>query len=171
MRKIYIILSYSGTLPSKLIKIFTHYKYSHVSIALKSDINIMYSFGRKKVNNPFDGGFIIENKDGPFYKKFNKTKCIIMEIDVNYQQYKKLLDLIKQYKKDIKIYRYDIVGLVLRIFNIKLNRKNYSICTEFVGKLLEQSDIYKFENKIIRPIDFLNIPNKRIIYQGNLLNY
>lgn len=171
MKKIYIILSYSGTLPSKLIKIFTRYKYSHVSIALKSNINIMYSFGRKKVNNPFNGGFIIETKDGSFYKKFYKTKCIIMEIDVSYQQYHKLFNLIKQYKKDISIYRYDIVGLVLRIFNIKITRKNYSICTEFVGKLLEESNIYKFDNKIIKPIDFLNIPNNKIIYQGNLLNY
>lgn len=171
MKKIYIILSYSGTIPSKMIKIFTHYNYSHVSIALKSNINIMYSFGRKKVNNPFDGGFIIETKNGSFYKKFNKTKCIIMEIDVNYKQYKKLLSLIKQYKKDINIYKYDIVGLVLRIFNIKITRKNYSVCTEFVGKLLKESGIYNFENKIIKPVDFLNIPNKRIIYQGNLLSY
>lgn len=170
MKKIYIILSYSGTISSKMIKIFTHYNYSHVSIALKSNINIMYSFGRKKVNNPFDGGFIIETKNGSFYKKFNKTKCIIMETDVNYKQYKKLLSLIKQYKKDINIYKYDIVGLVLRIFNIKITRKNYSVCTEFVGKLLKESGIYNFENKIIKPVDFLNIPNKRIIYQGNLLS-
>lgn len=171
MKKIYIILSYSGTILTKLIKVFTHYKYSHVSLALKSNVNIMYSFGRKKVNNPFDGGFIIETKDGSFYKKFNKTKCIIMEIDVNYQQYKKLLNLIKQYKKDINIYKYDIVGLVLRIFNIKITRRNYSVCTEFVRKVLEESAIYKFDNKLVKPIDFLNIHNKRIIYQGNLLNY
>lgn len=171
MKKIYIILSYSGTIPSKIIKVFTHYRYSHVSLALKSNINIMYSFGRKKVNNPFDGGFIIENKNGEFYEKFNKTKCVVLELEINNQQYKKLLKLIKKYKKDIDMYRYDIVGLVLRIFNIKITRENYSVCTEFVAKLLEESGIYKFDKKIVKPIDFMNIPNKKIIYQGNLSKY
>lgn len=171
MKKIYIILSYSGTIPSKIIKIFTHYKYSHVSLALKNNINIMYSFGRKKVNNPFDGGFIIENKKGEFYEKFNNTKCIILELEINNQQYKKLIKLIKKYKKDINIYRYDIIGLVLRIFNIKLNREKHSVCTEFIAKLLEESGIYKFNKKLIKPIDFMGIPNKKIIYQGNLSKY
>ena len=83
MKKIYIILSHSGSMPSRIIKFFTLFKYSHVSIALKKDLRVMYSFGRKKLNNPFDGGFITEDKNGLFYKKFYKTKCIILEIDVN----------------------------------------------------------------------------------------
>lgn len=171
MKKIYIILSYSGTIPSKIIRIFTQYKYSHVSLSLKNSVDIMYSFGRKKVNNPLNGGFIIEKKSGDFYKKFNKTKCIIMELDINNVQYKKLLKVIKTYEKDIDTYRYDIMGLVLRVFNLKINRKKYSVCTDFVRTILEESDIYKFEKKFVKPIDFTNIPNKKIIYQGNLLNY
>lgn len=171
MKKIYIILSYSGSIPSKIIKVFTHYKYSHVSLSLKNSVDVMYSFGRKKVNNPLDGGFIIEKKAGEFYKKFNKTKCIILELDINKEQYKKLLKVIKTYEKDIDIYRYDIMGLVLRVFNLKIKRKNYSVCTDFVRTILEESGIYKFEKKFVKPIDFMNIPNKKIIYQGNLLNY
>lgn len=171
MKKIYIILSYSGTIPSKFIKLFTRYKYSHVSISLRNDINIMYSFGRKKVNNPFNGGFIIENKKGAFYKKFNKTKCIILEMNVNKEQYIKLDELINEYKKDKELYRYDFIGIFLRIFNIKLTRRNHKVCSDFVASLLEQSQIYNFNKKLIKPKDFMNIPNKKIIYQGKLLNY
>lgn len=171
MKKIYIILSHSGTFPSKIIKLFTHYKYSHVSLALNSKLNKMYSFGRKKVNNPFDGGFVIESKKGEFYKKFNKTKCIILEFEITNQQYRKLLKLIKLYKLNVDIYRYDIIGLIPRLFNFKIKRKNYNMCSEFVAELLEQSDIYKFKSEIVKPIDFMNIPNKKIIYQGKLLNY
>ena len=171
MKKIYIILSYSGTFPSKIIKIFTRYKYSHVSLALNDNINKMYSFGRKKVNNPFNGGFIIETKKSSFYKKFNKTNCTIIEIEIENNKYKELNSILNKYKKDIEIYRYDILGLFLRIFKIKIQRKNYNICTEFVASLLREANIYNFNKKIIKPKDFLDIPNKKIIYQGKLLNY
>ena len=171
MEKIYIVLSYSGSIPSKIIKLFTHYKYSHVSISFMSDINTMYSFGRKKVNNPFNGGFIVETKESSFYKKFNKTKCIVLEMDIEEYKYKKMLKIIDKYKKEIDIYKYDIVGLFFRMFNIKVTRKNYSMCTEFVASLLEECKIHNFEKKVIKPIDFMNIPNTKIIYKGNLLNY
>ena len=91
MKKIYIILSHSGTIPSKIIKLFTNYKYSHVAISLNKNINKMYSFGRKKLYNPFNGGFIIEYKNGLFYKKFKNTKCIIIEIECTNTQYRNLL--------------------------------------------------------------------------------
>lgn len=171
MKKIYIILSHSGSIPSRFVKTFTHFKYSHVSISLKSNINIMYSFGRKKLNNPLNGGFIIENKKGPFYKKFKNTQCLILEIEVTNVEYKKLINELKKYKDKIDIYKYDIFGVVLSIFNIKLDRKKHSMCSQFVGDLLSCCGIYNFNKKIIRPIDFMDLPNKKIIYEGKLLKY
>lgn len=45
-KKIYIILTYSGTILSRLIKVYTREKYCHVSVALDENLNEMYSFGR-----------------------------------------------------------------------------------------------------------------------------
>ena len=171
MKKIYIILSHSGSIPSKFVKTFTHFKYSHVSISLKSNISIMYSFGRKRLNNPLNGGFIIEKKKGPFYKKFKNTSCLILELEINNTEYKKLIKELKKYKDKINIYKYDIFGVVLSIFNIKIDREKYSMCSQFVGNLLTDSGIYKLNKKIIRPIDFMDLPNKKIIYEGKLLKY
>ena len=171
MKSIYIVLSYSGTIPSKLIKLFTHYEYSHVAISLEKSINTMYSFGRKKVYNPFDGGFIVEEKNGIFYKRFKKTKCIILELEVEHKKYLELKKILKIYKENQDIYKYDIIGLVPRIINVKINRKNHEVCSEFVAKLLRDSSIYDFEKKVIKPIDFMNIPNKRIVYEGSLNKY
>ena len=171
MKKIYLILSHSGTIPSKLIKFYTGFKYSHISIALRKDIKLMYSFGRKKYNNPFDGGFIIEDKNGKFYKKFNNTKCIIMELEIENANYNKLLKLLNQYKENMNIYKYDFLGIIFNIFNINYKRKNYSVCSEFVGRLLEVSNIYIFNKKNIRPKDFFSIPNIKIVYEGLLKEY
>ena len=68
-------------------------------------------------------------------------------------------------------YKYDFLGLVLKIFKINLKRKKYKVCSEFVGRLLENSNIYYFNKKIIRPIDFLNIIDIEKIYEGLLINY
>jgi len=169
--KIYIILSYSGTLVSRIIKFFTKYEYCHVSLSFMKNIDKMYSFGRKKVYNVFDAGFIIENRNNSFFQKFTNTKCLILEVEVPKNKYKKLKNIIKTYIDNEEDYKYDIVGLLLRIINIKLDRKHHYVCTEFVKSTLEEAEIYKFDSKIVKAIDFMDIPNKRIIYTGKLLNY
>lgn len=171
MNKIYLILSHSGTLMSNIVRLYTRYKYSHVSISLDKKISNMYSFGRKNVYNIFDGGFVIQNKKSKFYKKFKNTKCIILELNVTKEQYDKLYNILERYKDNIDMYKYDIMGVFLRPFNIKINREYYYYCTKFVKEVLENSNIYKFNSDFIKPKDFLSIPNNKIIYKGNLLSY
>ena len=171
MKKIYIVLTHSGTYFSQVIKFFTRYNYSHVAISFDKNINTMYSFGRKKYNNPLFGGFVIEKKDGLFYQKYNKTKCVVLEMKISNEKYKELKELVNEYKENQDLYKYDILGLAPRIVNIKIDRKYYKVCSEFVGSLLETTHIYNFEMSVIKPIDFMNIPNKRIIYEGSLVNY
>ena len=50
MKKIYILLMHTYTIPSKIVKIFTNYEYSHVGISLSRECDEIYSFGRKKIN-------------------------------------------------------------------------------------------------------------------------
>lgn len=46
MKKIYIILTFTGTALSRIIKFATKVEFAHVSIALDEELNEMYSFGR-----------------------------------------------------------------------------------------------------------------------------
>lgn len=54
---IYILLTHSGSLPSKLIRMYTREPYSHVHCS-GSNLNELYSFGRLKPSNPIFGGFV-----------------------------------------------------------------------------------------------------------------
>jgi len=171
MKKIYIILSHSGTIPSKLVKLFTLYKYSHVSISLNDSLETMYSFGRKSINNPFNGGFIIEKRLGKFFKKYNKTRCTVLELNVSREQYLKIIDIINKYKKDIDIYKYNFIGVFFKIFNIRITRKNYNDCSSFVASVLKEASIYNFNKRVVKPVDFLSIPDNKIIYSGRILDY
>ena len=171
MKKIYIVLTHSGTYFSQIIKFFTKFEYTHVSISFDKNIEIMYSFGRKKYNNPLNSGFVKEYKNGVFYKKYSKTRTIILELQIENKKFDKLNKILNKFKNNSDRYGYDIVGLPSRIINIKINRKNHFVCSEFIGYLLESANIYKFKKDIIKPIDFMNIPNIKIIYEGKLKEY
>lgn len=171
MKNIYILLTHSGTIPSKLVKLYTRNKYSHVSISLKEELNEFYSFGRKKLYNPFNGGFIIESKNSKFYKRFKNTKCVLLKLNVSEEQYIEIDKIIDKYKKNINIYKYDFLGIIFRLLRIKVNRKNHLYCTKFVREVLEIADVYNFKKKFISPDEFMNIPNAEIIYSGKLLGY
>ena len=46
-KKIYILLTDTGTLFTNLIKLYTKKTYNHASISFDSELSEVYSFGRK----------------------------------------------------------------------------------------------------------------------------
>jgi len=77
MKKVYILLMHTNTLPSKFIKLFTRYSYTHVGISLDEDCNTIYSFGRKTLYSFLNGGFVIEGKTGAFLEKFHEIRFAV----------------------------------------------------------------------------------------------
>ena len=58
---LYIVLTRTNTVTSRLIHIIKHDKYTHAAISLDKNLKSMYSFARKHTFNPFIGGFKKEN--------------------------------------------------------------------------------------------------------------
>lgn len=164
---------HTGTIPSKVISMATRCEYSHVAISFSKDCNTMYSFGRRKVNNFIHGGFVITHKNGAFFKKFDKTKCIIYEAKVSDEKYNLLKKIIEIKKEKPYDYKYDFVGIFLRCFKIPITFKNKYVCSYFVADLLEQADIYNFNKRccFVKPGDFRNVEIFDKIYQGSYLAY
>lgn len=170
-RKIYIVLTYTGTILSKIIKGYTRAEYCHVSLALDENLDEMYSFGRIHPYNPFIGGFVHEGINIGTFKRFKNTKALIYSLEIDEIKYEKIKNLIKkfEYKKDL--YRFNTIGLFASGFNIRIKRKNYFYCAEFVKYLLDESDIETELPEIIKPIDFKEIDNLDLKYSGFLKNY
>ena len=99
MKKIYIILTHTGTNLSKLIKNYTKDEFSHVSIALDRELKYMYSFGRLHPYNPFWAGFVHEFIDDGTFKRFYLTKTRIYSLEVTEQQYQKMQQAIQKIEK------------------------------------------------------------------------
>ena len=170
-KKIYIIQMHTHTMPARIIKLATRYEYSHIAISLTADCSKIYSFGRKNPNSILDGGFVVENKDGEFFHKFNKTICRIYEIDVTKKQFIRIMKKIKFMEKYLETFKYDYFGIILRFFRIPVRFKNRYVCSFFVAEILERANIYKFNKKIlfIEPKDFEKIRGIKKVYEGNYL--
>lgn len=171
MKKIYFVLTYTGTILSKIIKLYTKKEYSHVSIALDQDLKYMYSFGRLNPYNAFIGGFVHEEIDKGTFKRFKNTKSLIYDINVTDSEYNRIIKNICEFEKNKEKYHFNIKGLFAAGFNKKITKDNYFYCAEFLKFILDESGININLPEIIKPEDFENVKNKNIIYKGYLKNY
>ena len=171
MQKIYIVLTYTGTMLSRLVSFYTRKKYAHVSISLDKDLSHMYSFARLNPYNPFLGGFVQESPKFGTFKRFSKTKTKIYSVEVDDEQYKNLKSLIKDINLNKKSYHFNILGLFAVAFNLKIKREKYFYCAEFVKYVLDESNIQLDLPDIIKPNDFEGLNELEEIYRGQLNEY
>ena len=173
MGNIYIIVSQTGTMLSKILKFITGAQYNHVSLGLSNDLKTMYSFGRKNAYNPFWGGFVTESADFGTFKRFSKTQVIVLRINVGQQKQQEIAEQIKFMLENKKRYGYNYFGLCLAGFKIAHKSENRYYCSEFVRDILQKNGVEGSEilKPIVEPIHFLQIPKAHTVYTGRLSTY
>lgn len=171
MRKIYIVLTYTGTFISKAVKIRTGKQYSHVSISLDKDLNQMYSFGRIYAITPLIAGFVQESPKYGTFKRFSNTDAKIYSLDVDDKTYNQIKASIEKFNSTKGNYKFNFIGLVAAALNVKVSRDNYFYCAEFIKYLFDNSDIGIELPDVVKPDDFNKIKGSRIVYTGKLSEY
>ena len=171
MKGIYIILTYTGTIPSKVIKSFTKDEFSHVSIALDVDLQEMYSFARLRKYNFFIAGFLHEKINEGTFKRFKKTTAKIYHLEITDEQYNKIKDKIEEINENKEQYKFNILGLCAVSIHMKIKRERYFYCAEFVKYLLEEAGIKTNLPEIVKPEDFKELEGLEEIYSGLLREY
>src|SRR5574344_1228825 len=170
MKKIYLVFSYSGSIPAKIIKLYTKKEYSHISISLDKNLENMYSFSRLKPNNFLIGGFVHEKINGDIFKKFPNTNIKIGTIIITEEQYQNIIKLLTEFNNHKEQYKYNMIGCLILPLHLKFRRKNHYYCAEFIKYLFEQSGIDYNIPQIIEP-DYFNKYLNEIIYNGTLQDY
>ena len=172
-RQIYILLSYTGSVLSKLISIYTRKSFSHISIGLDESLDELYSFGRKRAYNPVIAGFVQEDILNGTYKRFPKTKCAVYSLNVNEDQYERLGKEIDRFKKEQDRYGYNLIGLLGAMFNYPIYRKYNYFCSQFVSEVLSNSGINIIEKSpgLTSPTDFLGCEGLVEVYAGPIMDY
>ena len=172
-KSVYLILSQTGTMFSRVLKFFTGAEYNHSSISLDPTLEEMYSFGRLNPYNPFIGGFVQEGKNVGTFRRFYKTTAVVYELKVTDEQYHNIELLIEHMKKNKSAFHYNYWGVFCAIFKTNVAPKKRFYCSQFVRTCLAAFGISNSKDlpKVIKPIDFLKLKGKKLIYKGVLRNF
>lgn len=172
-KQLYIVLSQTGTMLSRILKFLTGAEYNHASISLSEDLTQMYSFGRKHPYNPFWGGFVRESPYAGTFLRFSDTRIVVFELTVSAEVHREMLErLIKMYEHR-KIYHYNYLGLFLAGIHIHRTKVGCYYCSEFVKAMLVDFQINGAAQlaAVVHPSDFYQLPDIKIVYQGKLREY
>ena len=170
-KNIYIVFTFTGTILSRIVKLYTKEEYSHISISLDEELKEMYSFGRINPYNPFIGGFVKEGINKGTFKRFKNTKAAIYSLKLTEEQYDKIVCLIKKMKRKKKIYKFNFIGLCAVSVNYKYKKDNYFYCAEFIKYLFDNADIKNDIPDIVKPMDFEELKKLKLVYEGYLREY
>ncbi|GMQ55809.1 hypothetical protein AN1V17_02010 [Vallitalea sediminicola] len=171
----YIMLSDTGSVLNRLIKIYTKIPYNHVSVALDEDLNEMYSFGRKFPRNPLIGGFVREYIDKGTYARFKNTTCLVCKMEITKEQYDKLIKNINHFKKRKRRYYYNIFGIFTVMLHIPVKIPYGYVCTHFVSHVYERSGVKLFNKRstLVSTVDFYYLNKFKLnkVYEGKLSEF
>jgi hypothetical protein len=104
-KEIYIVLTQTGTILSRILKAITNAQYNHSSISLEDDLSTMYSFGRLFPYNPFIGGFVKESTSIGTFKRFYNTEATVLRVSVPIEKHKAMkVYLTEMYKNKKHLY-------------------------------------------------------------------
>lgn len=164
---IYLIFTNNDTLLSKAIGVYTKREYNHVSIALDTNFNTVYSFGRKNFNNPFFAGFVEEDLHDQF---FQEASCTIYSCNITLLQSVEIQKVINQFIRQKNLYKYNFLGLFGVMFGRSIPRANAYFCSQFVAYVLFKANVIHLDKplELTTPQDIELISGLSCIYQGKV---
>lgn len=170
---IYVLLTDTGTVFTKLIKGYTSAPYNHASIALDENLSEVYSFGRKCATNPWVAGFVEEDINEGVYRHFPLTQCVVLRLKVCEEQRDELRRMIHYHKWNRDAYKYNLLGLIFLTMKVNYAPKNAYFCSQFVAELLRGMNMKLWDrpSALVTPNDFLMHSQFEVIYEGKLYDY
>ena len=170
---IYILLTDTGTLFTKMIKWFTNAPYNHVSIVFDDELNEIYSFGRKNPRNPLRAGFIREDVNFGTYRYFEDTRCLILKLEVSDEEYKNIREKVESFEMNKDRFSYNLLGLIGILMSHPIHNNDSYFCSQFVAEVLQDSGVqlWNLPPALVTPVDFFIHRRFEFVYEGKLYDY
>ena len=170
LKQIYILLSRTGTVPSKMIYFFTRKHFTHASISLAPQTDCFYSYARRRLHNCLIAGLVRENVHTEVFKMFENGECALYSLEVSDESYDKIAELINHYWSEYDKCTYKFSAIIPMWLGIK-QRLNYKMtCSQFVASLIQKSNAYELPKhpSLMHPTDFLQIKEMTLLYTGKI---
>ena len=139
MKTIYILLTRSGTLLSKLVYAVTGANYTHASMAFDDDLSCLYSSTRKNGYTMFPAGPSREYLNRGVFRLRENVPCALYALEVEDETYARARRRAEHMMVHGGLYRFNVLGLMLCALHIRWKRRRHYFCSQFVSEVLEKS--------------------------------
>lgn len=170
MKSIYILLTRSDTVLSRIVHLFTAARYTHVSIAFDGELQTVYSSSRKNGRTLFPAGPCREYLEHGYWREHDQVPCVLYELQVDDRVYHAAQREVKRILSNQGKYHFNILGLLLCQMNIPFRRRHHFFCSQFVGQVLAWSGALPLpkDPSVIKPCDYMSMPELACRFQGRL---
>lgn len=172
-QSVFILLTNTGTLFTRVIQTYTKAPYNHASISFDRNLHELYSFGRKHPNNPLNGGFVREDIQTGTYSKYPNTTCVIYELRVSSREVEKMKRVLHIFVRSQQKFLYNLLGVIGVAIKEPVEFSNSYFCSQFVAEILQRSGI-RLWNKLpalVTPDDLRRSERLHLVYEGKLSEY
>lgn len=162
-RKVYILLTGLPDPTSRLIKLFTWYRYSHASLGLEEDRNTFYSFAGK--------GYIIEKITHFLRPGRAPFPCVLYELEVPAAAYVQISDIVHAFAARKNELSYTLFGAIMCVARLGYWRSDHYFCSQFVAQTLSDSGAAHLakSSALYLPSDLTKLEGTHKIFSGDLL--
>lgn len=136
--EVYIVFTDTKTSMAKIIKSYTRYPFSHVSLSFSKDLTQMYSFGRKQAGNALTTGFVKEDIRDSL---FQQADCAVCKLELSEDSYFKVLGYVQEMEREQEGFKFNFSGLLAVVMRYPSKRKDAYFCSQFVAEALEAGGI------------------------------
>lgn len=170
MKTIYILLTRSGTLLSKLVYAATGASYTHASMAFDAELNCLYSSTRKNGYTMFPAGPSKEYLNKGVFRLRDDAPCALYALEVSDEAYFRALHRAEEFMRHSEKYSFNTLGLILCGLHIRWQRRRHYFCSQFVSEVLEQSGALALpkDSTLMHPNDYALLPQLKCLYKGRL---
>ena len=170
MKTIYILLTRSGTLLSKLVYAATGASYTHASMAFDAELSCLYSSTRKNGYTMFPAGPSKEYLNKGVFRLRDNAPCALYALEVSDEAYVRALRRTEEFMRHSEEYSFNILGLILCALHIRWQRRRHYFCSQFVSEVLQKSGALELPkpSTLMHPSDYAELPELRCLYRGTL---
>ena len=170
MKIIYILLTRSGTLLSKLVYAVTGASYTHASMAFDEELNCLYSSTRKNGYTMFPAGPSKEYLNKGVFRLRGDAPCALYALEVTDDAYVRARRRAEHMMARGELYRFNTLGLILCALHIRWQRRRHYFCSQFVSEVLEKSGAMELpkDSTLMHPNDYTRLEELRCVYKGTL---
>lgn len=169
-KSVYILLTRTDTIMSRIIAAVTGKPYTHASLGLDFALTRLYSFGRLYAYFPFIGCFKREETTSGVYARFRRSPCALFELKVTEYSYDAICTRVFELERHASKYKYNFIGLFANYFGFPIRRDRHYFCSEFVADTLVRGDALRISRdpSLVRPSDFLEMVELRTLFIGTI---